>query len=348
SGSSCSFFSSDLFLLDEGWNVRYYQTEICRNKGSTVYIWSSYDYPAKINGVRTTVEKSFWFIRTAAEPVDLKEDPKYKDRVTYSRNGKNCDLEISEVRESDSGVYKFRFITNHVTGRYTGEPGVTLTVGGKLSSVYQCLYQFNDLKTVTYRRWTSSTDRISCALRYYGMHRSPEVYPPQTASVSLIPPGQILEGSSVTLTCSSDANPAANFTWFKERNSKVLSVGPQFVFSSIQSTHSGEYYCKAENQLGLKRSDFILEVKYAPKSIYVSVNPPEILEGHSVTLTCSSDANPAANYTWFKDDQNHLTAANVYHLPSVNRNDSGIYVCKSENKHGWINSSVHVNVLCEF
>uniref|UniRef100_A0A3B3DD03 Ig-like domain-containing protein n=1 Tax=Oryzias melastigma TaxID=30732 RepID=A0A3B3DD03_ORYME len=230
------------------------------------------------------VSHCFWFIRTEGEPVDLKEDPEYKDRVIYSYSPKICHLRISGVRESDSAVYKFRFITNHQSGRYIGEPGVRLTVR------------------------------------------------------------EILEGRSVTLTCSSDANPAAKFNWFKKMKSsvKILSQGPQFVFDSIQSTDSGDYYCKVQNYL--VQFLFPLSSPDAPKNISVSVNPPEILEGSSVTLTCSSDANPAANYTWFKA-KNRLNAANVYHLPSININDSGIYRCKSENKHGWINSSVHIDVL---
>ncbi len=39
---------------------------------------------------------------------------------------------------------------------------------------------------------------------------------PQLLSVSVSPSGEIVEGSSVTLSCSSDANPAANYTWYKE------------------------------------------------------------------------------------------------------------------------------------
>uniref|UniRef100_A0A3P9IKP0 B-cell receptor CD22 n=1 Tax=Oryzias latipes TaxID=8090 RepID=A0A3P9IKP0_ORYLA len=370
SGSSCSLFSSDLFLLptqsEEDWNVIYKETEICENKGSTVFIWSSFDYPAKINNVRTTVEKSFWFFETEGEPVDLREDPKYKDRVTYRRYGNDCNLKISEVRESDSGVYKFRLITNHENRNYTGEPGVRLTVEDlQLKCFNKCdpdvleryfwfingeetrsMMWSESSQTFTYKNWTSSTDRISCAVRYYGMshgmfHRSPEVYAPQTASVSLTPPGEILEGSSVTLTCSSDANPAANFTWFKERNSKVLSVDPQFVFSSIQSTDSGEYYCRAENQLGWKRSDFRVEVKYAPQNISVSVNPPEILEGGSVTLTCSSDANPAANFTWFKENKDSLKSEEQIFTIS-NFTAEGLYICVAQNQLGQQNSTVQV------
>ncbi|CAB1427381.1 unnamed protein product [Pleuronectes platessa] len=53
-----------------------------------------------------------------------------------------------------------------------------------------------------------------------------------------------MEGSSVTLTCSSDANPAAKYTWYKRSGDKQvqpLSEETQFVVSSIRSSDSGEY-----------------------------------------------------------------------------------------------------------
>ena len=40
--------------------------------------------------------------------------------------------------------------------------------------------------------------------------------PPKLPSVSVSLSGEIVEGSSVTLTCSSDANPAAKYTWYKD------------------------------------------------------------------------------------------------------------------------------------
>ncbi|XP_045887702.1 B-cell receptor CD22-like, partial [Micropterus dolomieu] len=125
-------------------------------------------------------------------------------------------------------------------------------------------------------------------------------------SVSVSPSAEIVEGSSVTLTCSSDANPAAKYTWYKENgnpNLHPLSKEPQLVFRSIQSSDSGEYYCAAESKLGRKTSEFVfINVKYAPKLPSVSVSPSaEIVEGSSVTLTCSSEANPAAKHTWYKE-----------------------------------------------
>ncbi len=87
---------------------------------------------------------------------------------------------------------------------------------------------------------------------------------PQLPSVSVSPSGEIVEGSSVTLTCSTDANPAADYSWYKNNNSvhKHLSEEAQLVFSSIQSSDSGEYYCTAENELGRRTSEFIsIDVK---------------------------------------------------------------------------------------
>uniref|UniRef100_A0AAQ4PR27 Ig-like domain-containing protein n=1 Tax=Gasterosteus aculeatus aculeatus TaxID=481459 RepID=A0AAQ4PR27_GASAC len=130
---------------------------------------------------------------------------------------------------------------------------------------------------------------------------------PQRPSVSVSPSAEMLEGGSVTLTCSADANPAASYTWYKAHRTSdphLLSKEPQLVFSSIQSSDSGNYSCTAENQLGRKTSDFIsIDVKYGPQRPSVSVSPSaEMLEGDSVTLTCSTDANPAASYTWYKEE----------------------------------------------
>uniref|UniRef100_A0A3B3DC40 Ig-like domain-containing protein n=1 Tax=Oryzias melastigma TaxID=30732 RepID=A0A3B3DC40_ORYME len=306
-------FKSVFVKSQTDWKVKYYQTEICADKGSTVVILCSYDFPVMLNRVSTTVKKSFWFIRTEGEPVDLREDPEYKDRVTYSSSPKSCYLIISGVRESDSAVYKFMFITNHQTGRYIGEPGVRLTVRDA----------------------------------------------PQTPTVSLDPPTEILEGSSVTLTCSSDANPAAKYTWFKETKSipKILSRDPEYVLNSIHSTDSGDYFCEVENQLGLKQSylklefcvcessNFPLSSPDAPKNISVSVNPPEILEGSSVTLTCSSDANPAANYTWFKENKDSpKSEEQMFTISDITAEDGGLYICVAQNKLGQQNSTVQVSV----
>ncbi|XP_016417103.1 sialoadhesin-like [Sinocyclocheilus rhinocerous] len=67
--------------------------------------------------------------------------------------------------------------------------------------------------------------------------------------------GEIVEGDSVTLSCSSDSNPPAlNFSWFKENQSSAVGSGQSFSISSFNSSHSGRYYCEAQNKHGSQRS----------------------------------------------------------------------------------------------
>ena len=82
----------------------------------------------------------------------------------------------------------------------------------------------------------------------------------------------------------------------------------------------------------------------------VSVSPSgEIVEGSSVALTCSSDANPAANYTWYKENQTLLQGPEgIYHFTSISSEDRGIYHCKSENPYGQFNSTaLFIDVQCK-
>ncbi len=78
--------------------------------------------------------------------------------------------------------------------------------------------------------------------------------------MSVSPSAEIMENTSVTLTCSRDANPATTYTWYKrnrDSDPQPLIKESEFVFSSIQSSDSGEYYCTAENELGKRMSEYI-------------------------------------------------------------------------------------------
>ena len=74
--------------------------------------------------------------------------------------------------------------------------------------------------------------------------------PPKSVSVSLSSSGEAAEGSSVNLTCSSDANPPVqNYTWFKEGGSSPVGSG-----HSYRALQSGSYYCVAQNEHGSQKS----------------------------------------------------------------------------------------------
>uniref|UniRef100_A0A3Q1GYQ6 B-cell receptor CD22 n=1 Tax=Anabas testudineus TaxID=64144 RepID=A0A3Q1GYQ6_ANATE len=292
------------------WGVTYTSTQICGIKGSTVDIHCYYTYPSKVNKQVINVQKTLWFTKgNNNEPVDLRTDSDYIGRVTYQCVDKACTLKITDLRQRDSAVYKFRFITNHPDGKYTVEPGVTLSV----------------------------TDR------------------PNLPSVS-VSPSEIVEGSSVTLTCSSDANPAANYTWYKsDTHLKSIHEEPQFVFRSIKSSDSGQYYCEAGNKLGTSSSKCFMKpmIHYQiftnrPNLPSVSVSPSEIVEGSSVTLTCSSDANPAANYTWYKENEESPKASGqIFTITDIRAEHSGNYYCEVQNSVGRHNNTLHLTVARE-
>ncbi|KAM9454108.1 B-cell receptor CD22-like [Clarias gariepinus] len=353
--------------LGNRWSVTYSQNNICALKGSTVFMNGSYTHPTNL-----TVTETFWLINAVQgiEPTDLCNEPGYSGRVEYlGDKQKHFSLRLSDVKKTDEHEYCFRIKTNVAAEKWVGQPGVTLTVtdlqviapaevtegqSALLTCKTTCSltdptfiwYKTSrDLTTNTIKsnkvhlQSVSSEDAgsYSCAVRGYEHLPSPAhtlsvKYPPKNVSVSISPSGEIVEGSSVTLTCSSDANPPVeNYTWFKD----MTSVGNKktYTISNISSEDSGEYKCKCSNEVGHQDSSSVtLNVLYPPKNVSVSISPSgEIVEDSSVTLTCSSDANPPVeNYTWFKVNESSAVGSGQ----SYRALQSGQYYCQAQNKHG--------------
>ncbi|XP_030599726.1 B-cell receptor CD22-like [Archocentrus centrarchus] len=83
--------------------------------------------------------------------------------------------------------------------------------------------------------------------------RQPNKHAPKLPSVS-VSPSEIVEGSSVTLTCSSDANPEAKYTWYKEDEESPKASGEIFTITDFRPEHNGSYYCVAQNTRGSQNS----------------------------------------------------------------------------------------------
>ncbi len=80
--------------------------------------------------------------------------------------------------------------------------------------------------------------------------------PPKSVSVSISASGEIVEGDSVTLSCSSDSNPPAEISWIKE--GKSVGSGRIYNISKISSDHSGEYKCRSTYKHEEKDSDVVM------------------------------------------------------------------------------------------
>uniref|UniRef100_H2SE28 Ig-like domain-containing protein n=1 Tax=Takifugu rubripes TaxID=31033 RepID=H2SE28_TAKRU len=85
---------------------------------------------------------------------------------------------------------------------------------------------------------------------YYEDHK----YAPEGPLVSVSPSGEVEEDTTITLNCSSDANPAANYSWYKEGENSSKSSEQNFVITQVTAKDSGRYSCRVWNLLGHSES----------------------------------------------------------------------------------------------
>ncbi|KAL6460677.1 hypothetical protein MHYP_G00306430 [Metynnis hypsauchen] len=151
-------------------------------------------------------------------------------------------------------------------------------------------------------------------------------YSPKRVLVSSRPSGGIHEGTSVTLTCSSEANPPVeSYTWFKRSGTEDFQIwtGQSYRIRDISIEESHKYKCRASNQHGSAFSEYTtLDILYVPKKTSVSV-----------TLTCKAHANPpVTDYTWYKEGESEPVAyGQTYSIASITKEDIAPFYCKAGN-----------------
>ncbi|KAK0151779.1 B-cell receptor CD22 [Merluccius polli] len=288
--------------------VSYPTRTMCVLQGTSVDISCTYSHPPDA----TLNYKSWFKWRANQEPRDLQSDSEYEGRAEYpvEETGRST-LTITDLRVTDSAEYRFTFKTSYyewkgilhgttltVTGlRVEVTPVATVTEGQRvtLTCITSCpladkrsyiWYQNNGPVTGSENPENQlvldpvgphHAGSYSCSVRNYAHLRSPEEtltvqYAPQTPSVSVSPSGEVVEGSSVTLSCSSDANPAANYTWFKEHEDSVGESGQNYTITNITSELGGHYYCQAHNAFG-RHNSTLLFIYALPDPVYDNVLP---------------------------------------------------------------------------
>ncbi|XP_078389729.1 B-cell receptor CD22-like isoform X13 [Cetorhinus maximus] len=135
--------------------------------------------------------------------------------------------------------------------------------------------------------------------------RIPTEYAPRNMSVRMT----LEKGKMISLSCFSDGNPAVhNFTWFKISQGKVTNLARDGQTITVPYGFEKEisYYCEATSILGSSQSLPIrIPTEYSPRNTSVRMT---LENGKMITLSCSSDGNPAVhNFTWFKISQGKVT-----------------------------------------
>uniref|UniRef100_UPI003AAF1405 B-cell receptor CD22-like isoform X1 n=1 Tax=Centroberyx gerrardi TaxID=166262 RepID=UPI003AAF1405 len=361
-------------VVGDGFSVTFENPNPCALRGSSVEFRCSYEYP---DG--EVVNKTSWSKGATKDGrwtrTELSSLPSYQSRVEYLGDQQhNCSLAIYDLQDNDTGYYYFRFDTHDYGWRSKGS--VYLSLAEPTASVYPesvraggnvtltCKTSCTLPATIVWFRDGQPVDKAefqaraedagnySCAVEGQESVRSDPValdvlYPPVSVLVEASAPGSLAEGSSVNLSCSSAANPAADsYTWFRRTgspgSSSLLQVGSGQMLSlpSLEPCHTGHYLCQARNPLGENNSTELLLLVEMTEKPTASVYPESVRAGGNVTLTCKTSCTLPATIVWFRDGQ-PVDKAEF----QARAEDAGNYSCAVEGQESVRSDPVALDVL---
>ncbi|XP_076136572.1 B-cell receptor CD22-like, partial [Alosa pseudoharengus] len=169
-----------------------------------------------------------------------------------------------------------------------------------------------------------------------------------TALQVFIPPEAVTEGERVTLTCDTTCTLSNDpiFIWYKNGQPvtyKHTTRDNKLHLNPVSSEDAGSYSCSVRGHESLSSTAVFLNVRHRPTHVSVSISPSDgIKEGTSVTLTCSSDANPPVHtYAWYmKSGAESLVRGKGESISfNVTSDTSGLYYCEAQNEVGSQNSN---------
>ncbi|KAL6482158.1 hypothetical protein MHYP_G00102380 [Metynnis hypsauchen] len=172
----------------------------------------------------------------------------------------------------------------------------------------------------------------------------------QLSELHVEAPEEVTEGETADLTCKTTCSLTdPTFIWYKDGRPLTTKTikNNQLHLQTVSSEDAGSYSCAARGDQHLRSTAHSLRVRYPPKSVSVSISPSgEIVEGSSVTLTCSSDGNPPVKiYTWFKEGgTSPVGSGQNYSIINITADHTGLYYCEAQNDHGALNGTVMVSV----
>ncbi|XP_061573898.1 sialoadhesin [Cololabis saira] len=265
---------------------------------------------------------------------------------------------------------RFTSIAVYPVGEASEGGSVTLTCSSDAAPPVESYAWFKDMESgsipdsfspqlhLTYLKCTDRGEYYCVARNSLGTHRSRSIllnvtYSPKETRVWMRPQRDIREGVPVNLSCISHSYPPpSRYAWFRILGDQVTAEGhvQSLSIASVRAQHAGQYYCIASNRLGSQTSPVAtLAVLYPPKNTSILARPSSVVDaGRPLTLTCSSQANPAVdNFTWHRlaldggSVQSWGTKSGpVFTFSEVGPGESGQYYCEARNRIGAHNSPV--------
>ncbi|XP_034077471.1 carcinoembryonic antigen-related cell adhesion molecule 5-like isoform X2 [Gymnodraco acuticeps] len=191
------------------------------------------------------------------------------------------------------------------------------------SGSYSC-QAFND-KTLRYE--TSTPASIS-------------VLTPVTNVVVTSEPTELVEFSSVSLSCSSSGSPLS-FLWLNSSSEvtgsdRVQITDGGFTLTIINVTRydQGPFRCQVFNPVSNGTSDPLnLTIYYGPEKTHLTISQPQKYyeNGSDISMNCSADSRPSAVFKWFLNGAQLSDTGSDLSLMNVQISQSGYYSCQAFN-----------------
>uniref|UniRef100_A0A4X1W5H7 Basement membrane-specific heparan sulfate proteoglycan core protein n=1 Tax=Sus scrofa TaxID=9823 RepID=A0A4X1W5H7_PIG len=171
---------------------------------------------------------------------------------------------------------------------------------------------------------------------------------------------QVHEGRTVRLYCRAAGVPSATITWRKEGGSlpaRHQAHGSHLRLHQMSVADSGEYVCRANNNIDAQEASIVVSVSPSTRSpavpggampIRIESSSSHVAEGQTLDLNCVVPGQAHAQVTWHKrggslpaHHQAHGSRLRLYQLSPA---DSGEYVCRVVSSSGPLEASVLVTI----
>jgi len=144
----------------------------------------------------------------------------------------------------------------------------------------------------------------------------------------------LYEGDTVKLSCTAEAFPSlVEYQWNVGGREVREARGAMELIIDADRTLSGEKVtCFARNKIGQSSADYLLDIKYSPAFIK---SPKDVTgnNGQKISLECSVESNPPADYLWIKNNlSSELVGSGPILSFTLTNQSAGIYTCKATSE----------------
>ncbi|XP_004563822.3 contactin-1a [Maylandia zebra] len=156
-----------------------------------------------------------------------------------------------------------------------------------------------------------------------------------------------LVGQNVTLECFALGNPVPEIRWKKidghlPSNHEVHMTGTQLHLYNVQFEDGGTYKCEAINSKGKDYHTARVSVEAFPEWVeHIRSTEKDLRSDY--TMSCKASGKPNPHIRWLKNGE--PVDRKEMRFSSLTFDDSGMYQCIAENRHGVIYASAELRVF---